>query len=266
MRLSTIQRLRGAWRRSGLLSLLAMAALLAGCAQQHPGKTLSAGFSQYQSGSYASSNATANEYIQKYGHNPNVDEAYYLKGISCEARGDLAGAEVAYRAAIACSKRPDLTAKSYRSLGDMAYMKHNYSAAVTYYEASISSDPSLAPGAWLLFRLGAALQSEGQWSAARIYFARLLQDFPTSPPAQFALERINMTHFALQYAAFTVLTAASREAAYLHMQHIPAVVVPSEVGGRWLYLVQSGDYPTWAMATAEQVALKRRFPQVIVVP
>ena len=266
MRLSTIQRVRGGLCRSVLISSLAMTAVLAGCAQQHPGKTLSAGFSQYQQGSYASSNATANEYIQKYAHNPNVDEAYYLKGISCEARGDIAGAEAAYRAAIACSKRPDLTAKSYRSLGDMAYMKHSYSAAVTYYEASISADPNLAPGAWLLFRLGASLQCEGQWGTARIYFARLLQDFPTSPPAQFALERINMTHFALQYAAFTVLTAASREAAYLHMQRIPAVVVPSEVGGRWLYMVQSGDYPTWAMATAEQMVLKRRFAQVIVVP
>ncbi len=246
---------------------IALATSLAGCqAPQPPGPSLQNGYQVYESHNYSEAQTAAQQYIQSHPQGPNLDEAYYLAAISEEAQGNIPGARTDYRRAIAQSHRPDLLSKSYKALGDMTYTHGHYKRAISDYRRSLRANPAARPASGLLFRLGVSLQNMGQWQKGGIYLSRLQTLYPNTAPARAATPRLSQNHFTLQFGAWAIPAAAWRQVAALQQGGVAARVVPASIGGRTLYLVQSGVYTTYAAALAARSTLAGKFPQMIITP
>jgi len=254
-------------------SLVCLTIILAGCSnppsqqeqQQSQGPTLESGYNAYINGEYDLAQTDASQFIRDNPESPYLAEAYYLSAISEEAQGLISNATDDFQQAIAITTRPDLKAKSYKSLGDISYSISDYSTAITEYQNALAASPS-QPDQWLLLRLGSSLQNEGQWDAAKQYFQQVITDYPGTQTAINATERLSQNHFTLQFGAFQTAATADSAAAALHRQGIAAIVTIDNKSGKLLYLVHSGRYNTHSEAMAARESLAARYPQIIVVP
>ncbi len=243
--------------------------LLGGCAQQpvsEPTVALQPGFSAYTAKDYAQANRTAHEYIAADPNGSQLDDAYYLLGISHETQGQFRRAREAFKRAVSLTRQNSLLQKANRALGDIAFTRGNYAEAASYYRAAIVAMDGRTPPAKMLFKYGAALQDSGQWQAAKEPLSQAAASAPGSTAARDAEQRLAVDHFALQYGAFLFNKSAMALAGQLRSAGVSADVVPSLVGGRTLYLVQSGNYYTLASAMAARSAESGHYPQVLVVP
>ncbi len=247
-------------------SLLGGIALAGGCAAPPSMVNLNTGYQDYRTNDYPAASSVADQFITQNPGSTALDEAYYLKAISREARGNLTGAAADYRRAISLSHRPDLLGKSYKALGDMAFVKSDYAAAAQDYLSSLHADPAAAPGPLTLFRVATALQNTGHWNQARTYYAQLAGGFPHSPLAPVAMTRMALTHFAIQYGAYIYSQPAWAQAKALQKQGIAAIVLMQVSRGRRIFVVQSGQYPTYASAIAARQEVAATYPQAIVSP
>ncbi len=248
-------------------AFLAALGLLSGCAAPSPTtQSLQSGYQAYQQGQYFAAENTARAFIASDTTGQNLAEAYYLAAISEEHQDELALARRDYRAAIGHSQRRDLQGKSYKALGDISYIQARFNHAAADYKMSLSVDPSVPPDQRMLYRLGVALENTGQWNDARRYLDQLMATYPNSQFSKNALQRLTMNHFALQFGAWNNAAAAWRQVAGLKSRGVGAIVVPHNIGGRTLFLVQGGAYSTYSAAMAARVAAAAQAPQVIVVP
>lgn len=249
-----------------LLMMMTMSLVVSGCAGNQGSKILTLGYQDYRANNYPAASAAATKFILQNPESIRQDEAYYLRAISREARGNLSGARADYRQAIAHSHRADLLGKSYKALGDMAFVKNHFSIARISYMQSLRSDPSASPGPSLLYRLATCLQNNGHWNQAHTYYEQLVGLYPSDPMSNIAMGRMAMTHFALQYGAYIYSSAAWNAARILQSHGIAAVVLVQLTRGRRLFVVQSGQYPTFASAMAARQIAAMKSPQVIVTP
>ena len=249
------------------LGILTTIGLISGCAAP-PSQTtsLASGYQAYQQGQFMAAETTARAYIAQDTTGRNLAEAYYLAAISEEHQAELALAARDYRLAISHSQRPDLQGKSYKALGDISYVQARFNRAATDYRNSLSVDPSAQPDQRMLYRLGTSLENTGHWNAARQYLDQLVANFPQSPLAKSALQRLSMNHFTLQFGAWNNAPAAWKQAAALKAQGLQAAVMPHLVAGTTLFLVQGGVYMTYSAAMAARGTAAERVPQVIIVP
>ena len=208
----------------------------------------------------------AREYISADPNGPQLDDAYYLLGIAHETQGQFHRAEHDFQRAIAITRSQTLKEKANKALGDMAFAKGHYNRAAMYYQSAISALNGAVPAAGMLFKYGAALQDSGHWNQARGPLSQAVATAPGTTAAANAEQRLEADHFALQYGAFLVNNSAWAVVGQMRTAGIPAVVVPSAVGGRTLYLVQSGRYSTLPAAMAARAVASHQYPQVIVVP
>jgi len=256
---------------SCLLVLFLILTFPAGCssppAPELPqGPSLESGYNDFINGEYAAAQSVARQFIQNNSESPYLAEAYYLAAISEEAQGEITNARNDFQEAIDLTDRPDLKAKSYKSLGDIAYSVSDYSTAIINYQNSLAAGGPDHPDQWLLLKLGSALQDNGQWGEARQYFLEIIADYPGTQTAITALERVGENHFALQFGAYQTAAIAYNAVAGLRQQGIPASMSMVNKNGAPLYLVHSGWYNTHTQAMAARDYLVGRFPQVIVTP
>jgi tetratricopeptide (TPR) repeat protein len=242
-------------------------AILAGCVGTPPpqGPSLETGYNAYINGDYSGAESDGQAFIQNNPDSAYLAEAYYLIAISEEAQGRVTSASEDFQEAIAITKRPDLKAKSYKSLGDIAYSASDYASAINDYLASLAASPE-QPDQWLLLRLGESLQNNGQWDQAREYLDQIITDYPGTQTATAATERLAEDHFSLQFGAYQTQAMAYGEAELLHHLRVAAIIMPANKNGQTLFMVRSGYYFTYAQALAARERLATRFPQVIVVP
>jgi len=253
---------------AAVLTGVCMAAL-GGCAQtttSAEGPSLHQGFAAYQADNYSQAAINARQYIAANPEGTQLDDAYYLLGISHETQGQFHRARQAFERAISLTHQNAVLRKANKALGDMAFAKGHYSQAASYYQAAMAAMNGHTPPATMLFKYGAALQDSGHWNAAREPLSKAVADAPGSTAAIDAQQRLAVNHFALQYGAFLFNKSAWALVGQLRSAGISATVVPSLVGGRTLYLVQSGNYSTLPAAMAARNVESHRYPQVLVVP
>ena len=242
--------------------------LMVGCAQpiSGPHVNLQQGFAAYQGKDYSQASRTARAYIASHPNGAQLDDAYYLLGISHETQGKFDRARHDFERAISLTRQSAVRQKANKALGDMAYSNAHYGQAVAYYQAAIAAMNGRTPPASMLFKYGAALQDSGHWHAAQEPLSQAVADAPGSSAAGDAQQRLAVNHFALQYGAFLFNKSAWAMVGQLRSAGISATVVPSVVGGRKLYLVQSGNYSTLPSAMAARSVESHHYPQVVVVP
>jgi len=256
-------------------ALLLAAALLAGCqaSNDRDRAALANGYSEYSAHQFGPSEQAANDYITKYPKDPHIDEAYYLRGISRLGRGDRANGADDLRRAIGATQRSDLRAKSYRTLGDLAYDAQLYAAAASDYSQALQNAEGAVPEVRVLYRIGACLQAVGQWDHARSYLQRAA-DMAGSNTAsaddrnlrQRIVNRLNARSFSIQFAAFREPTKADDEVKALARLGIQSAVFKEVHDNQWLFFVRAGSYPTRLQAESAARSLLAKQPGIVVVP
>lgn len=237
-------------------------------------KSLQAGYSDYASHRLDQAQSAADSYIQKNPSAPNVDEAYYLRGIARLSRGspsDKAAAGADLQAAITKSSRDDLKAKAYRALGDLAFENQSWQQAVEHFEKSLDHVPASQGDAHLQYYLGASLQNLGQFERARPCFDRVIALNTDPLLVQRSLTRRSATSFSLQFGAFREQSNAAELVKQLKAAPAPHGPINASIttelrDGQLRYFVRSGSYGTFDLASAASTALLPKYPRITIVP
>ncbi len=249
-----------------IVAIVAAASLgLAACtATVADRKALAAGFTRYQARDFDAAEAAASAYLAKYPAADNADEALYLRGLARVGRGDRGGATPDFTAAIARTRRPDLKAKAWRALGDIAFDASNWPEAVKDYQFALTG-PAGGPSAYLNFRIGCALQAQGQWVRAKPFLDKAAAS-GEAPYAASAAERAAAQYFTLQFGSFSDPGNANNLARELQAAGTSAGVFPVTHDGRPIYAVRAGGYATWSAAESARAKVQARYPVAVIYP
>jgi len=253
-----------------LIPLLACI-LLAACAGPDAA-SLQDGFKKYVAQQPVESEAIADRYIAANPGAPDIDQAYYLRGISRMTRGNRAAASADLRLALTKTTRADLRSKACRALGDMAYDQQQWPDALKDYQAALDNLAlDAASVTYLNYRMGEALQCQGDWTRSAPWFAKVVAARNDPTLTDPALRRMHAASFSIQFGAFQEVAGAQSLAAKLRIANIvPIITNETRTDARnqtqiW-YLVQSGSYPTWTEALIARDRARTKFPAAIIVP
>jgi len=246
---------------------LMMALGCAGCAPTDADRqSLNDAFTKYDGRQLDEAESLTSNYIEKFPNEPNVDEAYYLRGLARYGKGNKPGASQDMLTALDKSKRDDLQGKSLLLLGDIAFEGQRWEQALDYFKNALEKYPAGNAPVSAYYRLGSSLQALGQWDKAKPYFTKTLASKPDDLLRVRALQRLNATNFQLQYAAFKEGPKAAEYVSTLKAQGISAIVASELRDNQFLFLVRSGKYSTWNGAEFDRTQLLKKHPLVIVVP
>ena len=244
---------------------------LAGCTSADS-SSLQDGFKKYVAQQPVESEAIADRYLAANPSAPDIDQAYYLRGISRMTRGNRAGAIPDLHTAITKTTRADLRSKAYRALGDMAYDQQQWPDAIKNYQAALDNlTLDAASVTYLNYRMGETLQCQGEWTRSEPWFARVVAARNDPTLTDPALRRMHATGFAIQFGAFQEVAGAQALAAQLRAAGIaPLITNETRTDARneariW-FLVQSGSYPNWAEALKARDGARSKFPAAMIVP
>ena len=257
-----------ALRRTLLVCIAGL--LLPGCTQLPPEakQQLETARDQYQAAHYSDAVATAGKFLTLHGSHPVASEAYYIRGQSYLKLGQNKQARADLQQALDGSKRPDLTAKLHATLGSLDYAEDNFMAAADHYRQAVPALPNVPPKDLILYRLGLCLQRQGEWPEARKHLAQLINDYPASRVADAAKACFNWPHdfFTIQVGAYTKPELAERQLAVLRQAGLSAQQRLDTRTGKPLYVVQVGQYSTYADARANLPKVRTAAGQAIIVP
>lgn len=262
----TLLRLR---RKAGLLlcTLLILPTLILtspGCNQ--PARQIEEGIrlgeQLYNSGNLLSAERTLTDAIELAPRESAVAEAYYLRGLVRLKLGNTILAEQDLIKALELAKREDLKTNAHICLGSIYYDKGQWQKTYDHYIKVVDKLNKASPSDWILYRLGLVSQRLGRWDKAKLFFARLIREFPRSEAARLAEAK-------MQYEAFTIQAGAFKE--YRHAQtrieELKRLGLEANIkkkGG--LYIVYIGSWPTRKEAEKIYNKLKNKISDLQIIP
>lgn len=253
------------------MTLVILLTFLWGC--NGPGSSFPAAYEQANQAYNAGRYATVQQTLIPYLTSGNISKtqkckAHYLRGLCYRQQGHafFAAAQKDFETVLAYSCDKQVTGQAHTAIGhilfesslsDIAKAQHHYRQALELLE-----DDSIVE---VLFRLGVCLQRQGQWRKARPYFQQCMNDFPSSPLAQNAKERLGCRVFRLQAGAYSNLSRANLQIGELNRAGWSCDAKLKIKGSQTLYLVQSGAYTGYQQAYNQLNKLKRITPSAIIV-
>lgn len=233
---------------------------------------------QYDGGRYNMAIQSTTAFLQREGRSREAGEAYYLRGLAnLQLGAEETGpgrierdrkAREDFLNAIEHAKDPYIQSLAHVALGHMQF--ENTPAepqeAIEHYRAALEhlKEPTVRDVA--LYRLGAALQRNGQWADADDIFSTLIADYPASAFTARAREIFGATCWRLQWGAFAQLNHAQDLAADLNRQGFTADWQAVSSDKKLLYKVRSGRYNTYRQAEEAAVPARKIEPQVVLTP
>jgi len=243
---------------------------LTGCSELPPDmrQTIADADRAYRGNDIATATKKADEVIAKYASAPETAEAYYVRALCRIEQGRSRYAMADLQTCIQLSKRPDLTAKAYASLGGIQHDLGQLQIAASSFQKSLQNLPNTPPADQVRLRYGICLQRLGLWDEARTQFSTLLTRFPSSPYVEDARHRLawNNPFFSIQCGAFVQQNQAESLTQKLRSALSEAWVEPARRFGRQMYLVYAGKYGTFAEADAGLQYARRVTPEAFIVP
>jgi len=254
-------------RRFWMAGMLMICAA-AGCAISPEGRRiLQSADAAYRRGDDARTVLEATRFLAMHPHVPEAAEAYYLRGMARCRQGRATEARADLTAAVAASKRDDLTAQAHARLGEMDYKVGNWPEARKHYEAVLKfGRAGAAPCDQALYRLGCMLQHSGMWREADLKFRRLRYLFRDTELSRRAKTRVGAKFWSVQAGAFTSAASAQAMCEKLSAARLAAHVDLVLRQGRPMRVVRVGAYPTYEAARPALVQVRRIEPQAFLTP
>jgi len=233
---------------------------------------------QYDGGRYNLAIQSTTAFLRREGRCREAGEAYYLRGLAYRQLGTgESGANREERDrkahrdfldAIDHSKDVYIQSLAHVALGHMRF--ENTPAepqkAIDHYRKALEHLKEPAVRDVVLYRLGVALQRNGQWDQANDTYSTLMADYPTSAFTARAREHFGATCWRMQWGAFSQLSAAQMLIVDLQRQNIEADWQAATVDQKLLYKVRSGRYNTYRLAEQAAAAARLIEPQLMLVP
>lgn len=244
--------------------------LLCGCSQLPPEaiQLLESGKRCYDAHRYDQAVAKLDRFLASYGTGQPAAEARYIRGLSLVKKGQLRRGRTDLERSLAVSKRPELTAKAHVAVGSLDWADGRTDAALEHYRQALGGLEDRPPKDVVLYRLGVELQRQGQWAQARRHFAEIIDRYQDSKVNKAARLRFSWTYkfFTIQCGAFSDHRRAQQEVRRLQQAGLAAEQRLDARSGRPLYMVQVGQYDTFAEARAELRRVRRTAGEAIIVP
>ncbi|MFH0777250.1 MAG: tetratricopeptide repeat protein [Candidatus Eisenbacteria bacterium] len=232
---------------------------------------MSLGHCSYSAGTYRQ----AAKYFERVlGRKPPPGEetkARYWVGLSLAAAGDLEKAKEEFASVIAGGGQGGVTDAALLGLADCLRQEGKYQAALTEYTRLTSK---YGRGDWVpcaLHGAGVCLEKMHRQEEARRLYSRLVTEFPSSFEAALVKDKVKGTAeakaapqargtYSVQVGAFSQEANAAGLAARLRERGVTGVTVAeADRGGRTLYVVLFGDFPTKEAAVGKGNELAARF-------
>lgn len=247
-----------------------MLLLLAGCGELPPNmrQAIVDADRAYRKHDIATATKKSDEVIAQFASVPETAEAYYVRALCRIDQGRARDAMADLQTCLQLSKRPDLTARAYASLGGIQHDLGQLQAASVSFQKSLQNLPNAPPADQVRLRYGICLQRLGKWDEARTQFSTLLSRFPSSPYAEDARRRLNWNNafYAIQCGAFVKQNQADALIQKLRSAFSESWVDSESRFGRPMYVVYAGKYGTFAEAEVGLRNARRVTPEAFIVP
>ena len=173
---------------------------------------------------------------------PFTSDAWTWEGVILLEKGQAAGAQTAFDEAVRTARSPFVLAQARIGLGDCAFVTDRFHDAIDEYQSALSLHCADARNDYCLYRLAAARQRNGEWSAGQSDYELLLRDCPKSQLMARVEQRMRYPDQAyhLQVGAFPDEQSASSLRGLVQSKGVNAKVV--RTGGAEPYLVWVGTY------------------------
>ena len=197
----------------------------------------------FLNGDYKSAISEGEKVLTKYtAHSPNLDELYYILGLSYLKDGNYLRASDIFEIILREFKDSPFKDAAKLSLGDTYFLKGDYDKAQGYYSELINSNPRTKLKALLYYRLSQIGFKNGDTQQAREYLDKLKKDFPSNLEV-----KLNKDLYYLSDIYYTVQVGSfvrSANAVNLHNKLIEkgydAYVQEAETNGSKTYRVKVG--------------------------
>ena len=243
---------------------------LCGCSQLPPEaiQLLESAKRCYDAQRYDQAVANLDKFLAIYGTGQPAAEARYIRGLSLVKKGQLRRGRADLERTLAASKCPELMAKAHVAVGSLDWADGRTDAAVEHYRQALDGLEDRPPKDVVLYRLGTELQRQGQWAQARRHFAEIIDRYQHSKVNKAARLRFSWTYkfFTIQAGAFKDRRRAQQQVKKLRRVGLAAEQRLDARSGRPLYVVQVGQYDTFAKARAELPRVRRAAGEAIIVP
>jgi tetratricopeptide (TPR) repeat protein len=154
----------------------------------------------FLNGDYKSAISEGEKVLMNYtAHSPNLDELYYILGLSYLKDGNYLRASDIFEIILREFKDSPFKDEAKLSLGDTYFLKGDYDKAQGYYSELINSNPRTKLKAPFYYRLSQIALKKGDTQAAKEYLDKLKSDFPSSPEI-----KLNKDLYALTDIYYTV--------------------------------------------------------------
>jgi tetratricopeptide (TPR) repeat protein len=135
----------------------------------------------FLNGDYKSAISDGEKVLTNYNtHSPNLDELYYILGLSYLKDGNYLRASDIFEIILGEFKDGPFKDEAKLSLGDTYFLKGDYDKAQGHYSDLINSNPRTKLKALLYYRISQIALKEGDTQQAKEYLDKLKIDFPSS--------------------------------------------------------------------------------------
>jgi len=277
---STVERKGRRIVRLFLLSILS--SLMTGCVEipSAAWEQLSAARRDYDKHAYRVAggkvDAVLRNYVMRGGSADSVPhgaeafaaEAYYLRSLCGTQTSNKAQAEADARQCLKLSKDENLTARAHANLATLLYEANRIHEAIPHFADALKALPDRPPTDLIRYRYGLSLQRENRWKEARVQFAAVYQQYPTSTSAQHAKRLCEWPHeyFSIQCGAFREKSSAVDLERKLNRAGLRSKVETQPRRGEMLHVVYVGQYPQYNGARDALPSVQRVVSDAMVVP
>ncbi len=225
-------------------------------------RLLESGIDAFRQSDHAAAVERLDTFLRDYGRMRRTDEAHYYRGLAHYQLSHTVAAREDFERTIARTRRDDLRGNSLIALGDMAYSDGDMAQAERMFAQSLDNlQRAVPPRDHALYWLGMALQSQGRWHQADVYFNQLDGDFGGSELADRAGLLVNARHWTVQAGAFDNQSDANKLAATLRRNDLSVRLWWRMVAGELVIYVWVGQFSTYEQAEAAVPQVREICPE-----
>ena len=197
----------------------------------------------FLNGDYKSAISEGERVLTKYTvHSPNLDELYYILGLSYLKDGNYLRASDIFEIIIKEFQDSAFADDAKLSLGDTYFLKGDYDKARRCYNDLINSNPRTKLKAPLYYRFSQIGLKKGDTQAAKEYLDKLKKDFPSSPEIKLNkdLSALSDIYYTVQVGSFVNYANARNLRDKLISKGYDAYLQEAETNGTKIYRVKVG--------------------------
>ena len=224
---------------------LALLACLGGCTGMppHARDLLMDAYAAWNSNEPERAKDKSTQFIAQYGSAPHATEAYMIRAMANFALNDTEAAEYDAEKVLDRTTQTPLRARALMLLGEIAYRQERWDIAAGRYDSALKEIPrGQSPAEQAHWRLGQILMRKGDFRAADIHFAHLVELFPDSREAAEARQYLGAKAWSVHAGVYETPEAADAAAKRLQGQKLPAFAQPYLQEGKLVYAVLVGRF------------------------